>query len=59
MLPMFQSPSGDSLFSDEPPIPDDCVADEDKFQSPSGDSLFSDRSVRSGQAKYAPCVSIP
>ena len=40
---MFQSPSGDSLFSDTDPNPARFWYRKDKgFQSPSGDSLFSD-----------------
>ena len=38
---MFQSPSGDSLFSDKKGS-DNEQNEQEVFQSPSGDSLFSD-----------------
>ena len=42
---MFQSPSGDSLFSDRRKGCSLMFSEEELFQSPSGDSLFSDKII--------------
>ena len=54
----FQSPSGDSLFSDAQP-PKQSKKNISWFQSPSGDSLFSDYPEQYDQSAYGKVVSIP
>ena len=56
---MFQSPSGDSLFSDAYALGIDDQAIAYMFQSPCGDSLFSDQSWAVLKDRADLKVSIP
>ena len=58
MADVFQSPSGDSLFSDVK-VYGGRIDRFLKFQSPSGDSLFSDKMRSWEGTTYTRTVSIP